>query len=305
MSWERLCKFESATERRSRPARRRFCDQHGVGRCPINSGVTMRQMLLDKGYSWSGPSAGEYGYYNISFMLDVARDMEEICPDAWLIQAGNPVYEGCTAMTRQTEHQGLRPLPRSLRLSQDLRPDRPGLAQGHLAGAGPQPQHLADPFLLRRRGRLSDSRPLDRREGRSSTGPTRSPTRPLAPGKMSTPGTGARLGDRCLARGRCTCTRCLASCPSAIRPGPTMWAGGITPTWPPNVTGLASPGAARTRNCRGPCMWTTRPHACRRSPAWRKIPSSAWWKRWAPPRRTSSMCPSSTAWSTTTRASSR
>jgi len=35
-------------------------------------------------------------------MLDVAQDMERLCPDAWLIQSGNPVYEGCTLMTRAT-----------------------------------------------------------------------------------------------------------------------------------------------------------------------------------------------------------
>jgi alpha-galactosidase len=35
-------------------------------------------------------------------MLDVARDVERLCPEAWLIQAGNPVFEGCTAMTRET-----------------------------------------------------------------------------------------------------------------------------------------------------------------------------------------------------------
>jgi alpha-galactosidase len=28
--------------------------------------------------------------------------MERLCPDAWLIQSGNPIFEGCTAMTRQT-----------------------------------------------------------------------------------------------------------------------------------------------------------------------------------------------------------
>ncbi len=39
---------------------------------------------------------------NIRLMLSVARDMERLCPDAWLIQAGNPVFEGCTAMTRET-----------------------------------------------------------------------------------------------------------------------------------------------------------------------------------------------------------
>jgi len=35
-------------------------------------------------------------------MLEVARDMERLCPNAWLIQSGNPVFEGCTLMTRQT-----------------------------------------------------------------------------------------------------------------------------------------------------------------------------------------------------------
>jgi alpha-galactosidase len=39
---------------------------------------------------------------NIRLMLAVARDMARLCPDAWLIQAGNPVFEGCTAMTRET-----------------------------------------------------------------------------------------------------------------------------------------------------------------------------------------------------------
>jgi alpha-galactosidase len=36
------------------------------------------------------------------FMLSVAQDMERLCPDAWLIQASNPVFEGCTTMTRAT-----------------------------------------------------------------------------------------------------------------------------------------------------------------------------------------------------------
>jgi alpha-galactosidase len=38
----------------------------------------------------------------VRMMVSVARDMERLCPDAWLIQASNPVFEGCTAMTRAT-----------------------------------------------------------------------------------------------------------------------------------------------------------------------------------------------------------
>jgi len=51
-----------------------------------------------------------HGYYRglrlrflqLKLMLAVARDMERHCPDAWLIQSANPVFEGCTLMTRET-----------------------------------------------------------------------------------------------------------------------------------------------------------------------------------------------------------
>ena len=41
-------------------------------------------------------------YLNLELMLSVARDVERICPDAWLLQSGNPVFEGCTLMSRET-----------------------------------------------------------------------------------------------------------------------------------------------------------------------------------------------------------
>ena len=55
--------------------------------------------------------AERHGYYRgarlhnvgqAAFFLEVARDMERICPSAWLIQSANPVFEGCTLMTRET-----------------------------------------------------------------------------------------------------------------------------------------------------------------------------------------------------------
>ena len=56
--------------------------------------------------------AEEHGYYRgvrlqtnlkqYAMMLSVAQDMERLCPNAWLIQSSNPVYEGCTLMTRET-----------------------------------------------------------------------------------------------------------------------------------------------------------------------------------------------------------
>ena len=59
-----------------------------------------RELAKKHGY-YSGAGFG-VNYYNLRLMLDVARDMERICPDAWLIQSGNPVYQGTTLMTRET-----------------------------------------------------------------------------------------------------------------------------------------------------------------------------------------------------------
>ncbi len=58
-----------------------------------------RELTAEHGYYYGG-GLGLGHYANIQLMLDVVRDMERICPDAWLIQSGNPVFAGCTAMTR-------------------------------------------------------------------------------------------------------------------------------------------------------------------------------------------------------------
>lgn len=59
-----------------------------------------RDLTEKHGYYYGGVNLGSHA--QLQFMLDVARDIEQICPDAWLIQSGNPVYEGCTLMTRET-----------------------------------------------------------------------------------------------------------------------------------------------------------------------------------------------------------
>jgi alpha-galactosidase len=51
-----------------------------------------------------------YGYYRgvrlpylqLELMLAIARDVERLCPQAWLLQSANPVFDGCTLMTRET-----------------------------------------------------------------------------------------------------------------------------------------------------------------------------------------------------------
>jgi len=61
----------------------------------------LRDVITKHGYYYSGAGIGSY--YNFELMLGVARDMEAICPDAWLIQSGNPVFDGTTLMTRMTK----------------------------------------------------------------------------------------------------------------------------------------------------------------------------------------------------------
>jgi alpha-galactosidase len=41
-------------------------------------------------------------FYQIDLMLSIAHDMERICPDAWLIFAANPVFDGTTLVSRET-----------------------------------------------------------------------------------------------------------------------------------------------------------------------------------------------------------
>jgi alpha-galactosidase/6-phospho-beta-glucosidase family protein len=60
----------------------------------------IRDLTARRGYYYGGVRLGNF--YQLRLMLEVARDMERICPDAWLIMSGNPVFEGCTLLTRET-----------------------------------------------------------------------------------------------------------------------------------------------------------------------------------------------------------
>lgn len=61
----------------------------------------IREAVEKYGYYYGGGLGGG-NYYNLQLMRDVVQAMERICPDAWLIQSGNPVYQGCTLMTRES-----------------------------------------------------------------------------------------------------------------------------------------------------------------------------------------------------------
>ncbi|MCX8193638.1 MAG: alpha-glucosidase/alpha-galactosidase [Nitrososphaeria archaeon] len=67
-------------------------------------------------------------YHQLNFFLELATDMERYCPDAWLIQAANPVFEGATLIHRSTKikvvgichgHLGYREIVKALRLNEE------------------------------------------------------------------------------------------------------------------------------------------------------------------------------------------
>jgi len=59
-----------------------------------------RELTAKHGYFYGHTGMPEY--HNLQLMLDVVKDMEKICPDAYVLQAGNPVFAGTTLMTRET-----------------------------------------------------------------------------------------------------------------------------------------------------------------------------------------------------------
>ena len=62
--------------------------------------ANLRDLCSRYGYYHFGGAIGPY--HQFWLMLSVAKDMERICPNAWLIQVGNPVFHGSTLMTRET-----------------------------------------------------------------------------------------------------------------------------------------------------------------------------------------------------------
>ncbi|UCH02858.1 MAG: alpha-glucosidase/alpha-galactosidase [Candidatus Bathyarchaeota archaeon] len=68
-----------------------------------------RKIAEDYGYYRGiGDRVSDYyggigAYHQLNFFLDLARDMENLCPTAWLIETANPVFEGTTLISRETK----------------------------------------------------------------------------------------------------------------------------------------------------------------------------------------------------------
>jgi len=65
------------------------------------SGPPFAEIAEKHGYYFS---MGELGLRLLQHQLydGCGAHIEQVCPNAWLIQSGNPVFEGCTMMTRET-----------------------------------------------------------------------------------------------------------------------------------------------------------------------------------------------------------
>jgi alpha-galactosidase len=60
-----------------------------------------RELTADNGYYYGGTNL-HAPFQNFDLMLSIARDVERICPNAWVIQSGNPVFDGSTLLHRET-----------------------------------------------------------------------------------------------------------------------------------------------------------------------------------------------------------
>ncbi len=85
-----------------------------------------REMVAGHGYFYGRTGLPEY--HNLQLMLDVAQDVERVAPEAWILLAGNPVFDGTTLMGRETEvkvcglchgHYGYRQVARAIGLDPD------------------------------------------------------------------------------------------------------------------------------------------------------------------------------------------
>ena len=100
-----------------------------------------------------GPGGIIRALRNIPVFLELARDMEELCPDAWMFNLTNPMTTICRAVTRETGDQDGRALPRdhdhAVRAEPAARRELPRSDSRRSPGVNHLPVH----HRARRRGR--------------------------------------------------------------------------------------------------------------------------------------------------------
>lgn len=109
-TWEAGVRIESTTDRREALAGANFVV------CSIEVGpreelwrqdweISLRHGLRQPYAENGGPGGFFHAVRNIPHILDIARDMEELCPQALLIMLSNPLPRLCRAVTKYTSIQ--------------------------------------------------------------------------------------------------------------------------------------------------------------------------------------------------------
>jgi alpha-galactosidase len=94
-------RFESTTDRRASLQNADFVISTAAVKSHHHQRA-IRDVIEKHGYYYRLGERTPGSFYQFELMLDTARDIEAICPEAWLIQSANPVFDGCTLMTRET-----------------------------------------------------------------------------------------------------------------------------------------------------------------------------------------------------------
>lgn len=94
-------RFESTTDRRASLQNADFVISTAAVKSHHHQRA-IRDVIEKHGYYYRLGERTPGSFYQFELMLDTARDIESVCPDAWLIQSANPVFDGCTLMTRET-----------------------------------------------------------------------------------------------------------------------------------------------------------------------------------------------------------
>ena len=92
---------------RSRPADSRACAT--TSRSPSGTASSSRSATA------SGPGGIMRALRNIPVLVGIARDMEDVCPDAWMLNITNPMTTLCRSVTRETSVKTRRAVPRGRR----------------------------------------------------------------------------------------------------------------------------------------------------------------------------------------------
>ena len=149
----------------------------GSRRCATTSRSPSATACGSRSATPSGPAGCMRALRNIPVFLDIAPDMEEMCPDAWLLNLTNPMTTICRALTAGDPVEDRRALPRDHHHAVPAQP----AARRELPGPH-RDRRRREPPAVRHRARRRRRRRVRAPPRRCSPTPTPRAGEPLADG---------------------------------------------------------------------------------------------------------------------------